>query len=273
MFGNRTRFSLVFLFNVFVTIASAANSCLQTALIITTTDAGAADQATTVIQGYGVPLQIVPIPQAGTALPTLETISGGNNNGNYGLIIIVGLVSYNYGGTTGWASAITPAQWTQLYNYQTKYGVRMVHLNAFPQAVFGTAATAPVGCCNTEEQFVTLTDTAFIPTSGLKSASLSTKGLWHYPAVINDPTGQTFSFLQFNPNSQYPGNTVAGVRQKIANGSGFREQMAIFLEGGSWSLTTNYICHIWFHWGYRGLYPGYRRLSLNTQGSPRLCCH
>lgn len=266
MFGNRP-LSLLFLLNVLTTITWAANSCLQTALILTTTEAGAADQATTVIQGYSTPLQVFHIPQAGTSLPILETISGSNGKGNYGLIIVVGLVSYDYGGTTGWASAITAAQWTQLYNYQTKYGVRMIHLDAFPQAMFGTMTTGPAGCCASNvEQWVSLTDNSFIPTAGLKVAPLSTKGLWHYPAVVTDKTGQTIPILVFSTSAQYPTQSVAGVRQRIPNGSGFREQMAIFLEGGSWSLTTSYICHIWFHWGYRGLYLGYRRLGLNTQG-------
>jgi hypothetical protein len=257
----------ILLFVTFTSLVYATQSLSQTCLILAA-NAAAADQAVGVVQGYGTPLQVVSIPQTGAALPTLETISGTNSNGNYALIVVVGLVTYDYGGTTGWASAITAAQWTTLYNYQTKYKVRMVHLDAFPGANFGTLnAPGPGGCCNTEEQTVTLTDNTFIPTAGLKSAALSTKGLWHYPATINDPTGQTFSFLTFGTNSQYSTTTVAGVRQKVVNGAGFREQMAIFVEGGSWSLTTNYICHIWFHWGYRGMYNGYRRLGLNMQGT------
>lgn len=259
--------SLVVFLSIFVSFISAANTLYQNALILCTNVAGEPDQALGVLQGYGVPIKVQTIPQAGAALPALETISGANSVGNYGLIIVIGLVTYNMGGSVGWASAITAAQWTTLYNYQTKYGVRMIHLDAFPGTQFGTVlAPGPGGCCNTGEQTVTLTDTAFIPTSGLKSAPLSTVGLWHYPATISDTTNGTVAFLQFGTNAQYPATSVAGVRQKIANGAGFREQMALFVEGGSWSLTTNYLAHIWFHWGYRGLYNGYRRVSLNTQG-------
>jgi hypothetical protein len=259
---------LVFL-SLFVSFISAANTLYQSALILCTTTAGDADQALGVLQGYGVPITVKTIPQTGAALPALETITGANSAGNYGLIIVVGLVTYDMGGTTGWASAITAAQWTTLYNYQTKYGVRMIHLDAFPGTQFGTVlAPGPGGCCNTGEQTVTLTDTTFIPTAGLKSSPLSTVGLWHYPATVSDATNGTVSFLQFGTSAQYPATSVAGVRQKIANGAGFREQMAIFVEGGSWSLTTNYLAHIWFHLGYRGRYNGYRRVSLNTQGSP-----
>ena len=134
----------------------------------------------------------------GTSLPVMEATTGGKSIGNYGLIVIIGLVTYDYGGTIGWASAITAAQWNTLYAYQLKYGVRMVHLDGYPGSFNGTtiAANGPNGCCTSEEQSVSLTSTTFIPTAGLKVSNLSSIGLWHYPATITDPTTTT-SFLTF----------------------------------------------------------------------------
>jgi hypothetical protein len=188
----------------------------------------------------------------------------GVNVGNYGLIIVIGLVVYDYGGTTGWVSAITSNQWDTLYAYQTKYGVRMVHLDGFPGSFNGTTvAPGPGGCCSTEDQTVRLLDPTLVPTAGLLSSPLSTNGLWHYPAIITDSTTTT-SFLEFGANLEYNGPTVAGVIQNF----GGRQQMVFFLDGGSWSLTTNYLSHIWFHWGYRGLYNGFRRVAMHQQSTP-----
>jgi hypothetical protein len=268
--------SAVLLFSLLISNVSAAvcprtNSTIslyQTALVIATS-AAAADEAMTILNGYGQPAQFLQFNQNGTSLPTLETIDAtGNSVGNYGLIVIVGMVVYNFGGTTGWVTAITPAQWNTLYAYQLKYNVRMVHLDGFPGWFNDTTlAPGPGGCCSTEDQKVYLVNTTFVPTAGLKVAQLSTNGLWHYPSVITN-TATTSPFLQFAPNTEYPSTTVAGVIQNFAG----RQQMIFFLDGGSWSLTTNYLGHVWFHWGYRGLYNGFRRVALDMQSISPIPC-
>lgn len=236
-------------------------SLYQTALVLAT-DAGAADEAVSILNGYGQPTESLSIPQAGITLPTLETIDAWNNSiGNFGLIIVIGLVPYDYGGSIGWASAITADQWTQLYAYQLKYGVRMIHLDGWAGSFAGVGlATGPGGTY--DDQTVTLLDPSMVPTAGLLSANLSTYGLWHSPAVITDATTTT-AVLEFGTNVDYSVETVAGV---IQNFSG-REQMVIFISGASWCLTSNYIGHVWFHWGYRGIYNGFRRVAMHQQSN------
>jgi len=267
--------SAFLLFNLLISrTVSAATLCgrqtnqtllYQTALVIAT-DAAAGLEATAFLQGYGQPFTFLPFAQNGTALPALETNdTNGNSIGNYGLIVIVGLVTYDYGGNTGWASAITTDQWNTLYAYQTKYNVRMIHLDGFPGSFPGaTVAPGPGGCCSTEDQYVYLLNTSFVPTAGLKVVNLSTNGLWHYPAIITNTTTTT-AFLEFATNTEYNTTTIAGVIQNF----GGREQMVFFLDGGSWSLTTNYLGHVWFHWGYRGIYNGFRRVALAMQSISR----
>jgi hypothetical protein len=261
---------VILLFSIFFTTVSGAAcpitsvlpfSLYQTALVIAT-DAGAADQVMHILNGYGQPAYFLQFAKNGTNLPALETIqANGMSVGNYGLIIIVGLVTYDFGGTTGWASAITTAQWDALYAYQLKYGVRMVHMDGFPGSFPGTTvAPGPSGCCSTEDQTVYISNTSFIPTAGLHTKELSTNGLWHYPAIITNATSTT-PFLYFGSNTEFPTVTIAGVLQN----NGGREQMVFFLDGGSWSLTTNYLGHAWFHWGYRGMYNGFRRVALHMQ--------
>lgn len=85
------------------------------------------------LDAYGIPWQKALIPQAGANLPTLNSSA---TNANYGSIILIGSISYDYNGT--YRSALTDAQWNQIYGYQTTFGVRMVRINEYPGPNFGT---------------------------------------------------------------------------------------------------------------------------------------
>ena len=241
-----------------------AMSVYQTALVFAISSSDA-EGATAVLDGYGAPYDLIMVPQSGIELPTLETTTECNEPvGLYGLIVVVSQLSYDYGGSIGYASALNSSQWDTLYAYQVKYSVRMVQLNIYPSAVEGVGVVPPGGCCSGEEQLITLTDTSFIPSAGLNSVGLSTIGLWHTPAVVTDSnTTATSAFLEFGTNSQYSSTSVAGVKKIYSDG---REEMDFFITVGSWSPTSNYLGHIWFTWGYRGLYGGYRRIYFSTQG-------
>lgn len=102
------------------TIASF-NGAVDSKILVVVRDAYAGQVATSGLNGYGIPYEILTVPQAGIALPTLNTTSGGN----YGGFIIAGQVSYDMGGGN-YQSALTAAQWQLMYDYQVLYGVRMV---------------------------------------------------------------------------------------------------------------------------------------------------
>jgi len=232
----------------FVTTVSIS----PTALVIAT-DADAAAEPIFTLNQYNQTYQLLAIPQNGTDLPALTSTNGANVTvANYGLIIIVSLVSYDYGGTTGWQSAITTDQWEALYSYQSLYGIYMIHLDGYPDNFLGTttAPNGPIGCCSSDEQLVSVVDTSLLTLAGLSPANLSTLGLWHYPAAITDATTTT-AFIDFAPNAEYNTTTVAGVLQNL----GGRQQMVLFLPGASWSSTTAYLGSIWYSWGYQGLSP------------------
>jgi hypothetical protein len=254
--------SLILFFGLFIS-AVRTTSIFQTTLVFAT-NADDADQAISILQGYGAPYELYLVPETGFKLPTLETKSLCKEPvGLYGLIVILSRVMYE-GGDGGWKSAFTRQQWRKLYTYQHKYAVRMVQLNIPPAYVDGVEGVEPDGCCESEEQFVKLIDTSFIPTAGLRRRPLSTLNLWHYPArIVDSDPEDTTPFLTFSRNSQFPEKTVAGV---IKSYHGFREEMNFFIGGGSWSETTMYLGHVWFTWGFRGLYGGFRRVYFNTQG-------
>ena len=200
------------------------------------------------------------VPRCKRHLKKRQTVT--DDTGYYGLILVISSVEYNVGGS--FVSVLTSAQWSTLYAYQAKYNVRMIQLDVFPSADFGVVAASPsgAGCCTSEEHLIRLTDASLVPTAGLKVKDLSTVGLWHTPATIQNATLAT-AFLTLSPNTEFPSQTVGGVINKFDDG---REQMAFFTSGGSWSKTTMYLGHVWFQWGYRGIYQGFRRSYLNTQG-------
>lgn len=157
-------FALFALFSYLFTFAAAALSSAATVLVIAA-DATTAFEATEPLNGYGIPTYTLLVPQAGVALPTLSTNTSTGSTGNYGAIVIIGQVSYNYN-TTGYQSALTTDQWNALYAYQLTFGVRMVQLNVYPGPAFG--ATALGGCCDTNvEQLVYVSDSTAFKQAGM----------------------------------------------------------------------------------------------------------
>lgn len=263
MFGSFRSIPSLILFLLLFISPVRSTSIFQTTLVFAT-NAGDAEQAISVLQGYGAPYELYLVPETGFKLPILEAKTLCKEPvGLYGLIVVLSRVMYD-DGDQGWTSAFTRQQWRKLYAYQHKYAVRMVQLNIPPALVEGVEGVEPGGCCESEEQFVKLVDTSFIPTAGLRRRPLSTRNLWHYPARILDSDPEnTQAFLTFSRNSQFPEKTVAGV---IKHYHGYRDEMNFFISGGSWSETTMYLGHVWFTWGFRGLYGGFRRVYFSTQG-------
>jgi len=214
--------------------------------------------ATSGLNAHGIPFQVLTVPQNGTALPQLNSSA---TFGNYGAIILSGEVSYQY--AAGWASALTPDQFTQIYNYQVSFGVRMVRMNVYPGSDYDTAPLG--GCCGTGiEQLMTFTNGTDIETANYKvGQSVSSQGLWHYPAQITN-SSTTWEVMGLGPSSDGTFSTNSSVA--VVNRFGTREQMVFFTSFATdWSATSNYMQHVWINWVTRGLFTGRRRVYLSTQ--------
>lgn len=234
----------------------AIGTSLGSTILVLARDAASAFSGYSGLLGYGIPFEVVTVPQTGVTLPALTTST---TAGKYGAIVVLGEVSYDYG-AAGFQSALTAAQWALLYQYQLDFGVRMVRIDVFPSADSG--ATALGGCCSTGDQLVSVNDTSMFPTAGLKpGAGISTAGLWHYPAQIINSAIAT-AFLQLAPAAGYAQPSTAGVINNINN----RQQMVFFIPFATdWDAGSNVLQHVWIHWATRGLYTGYRRIYFNTQ--------
>lgn len=140
-----------------VAITTAASTVL-----ILARDAPSSYSAFSGLNGYGIPYQVILVPKDGAELPVL------NNSvtaGNYGAIVILSEVSYQY--ANSFESALTQDQWAQLYQYQVNFAVRMVRLDVFPSPETGTTALG--SCCDTGvEQLISISNSTAFPTAGLK---------------------------------------------------------------------------------------------------------
>lgn len=145
--------------------AVVAATTVKSTVLIFARDTVSSYSAYSGLNGYAIPYQVVVVPQAGTSLPSLNSSA---TSGNYGAIVILSEVSYDYGGALGFQSALTAAQLATLYQYQVSFGVRMVRLDVFPSADSGTTALG--SCCgNGVEQLLSISSTSGFPTAGLKT--------------------------------------------------------------------------------------------------------
>ena len=170
---------------IILTFSAIVNSLsVSNTILIFARDEGSAYTAYSGLEGYGIPYEVVIVPSGGTTLPTL-----GNNStqtGNYGGIIVMGEVSYQY--SDGFRSALTSEQWQTIFAYQEDFGVRMARIDVYPTPEFSmftlsdyplayclheipgtTPANSNPGCCtNGEEQLLSFTNTTAFDTAGLK---------------------------------------------------------------------------------------------------------
>ncbi|CAD0114117.1 unnamed protein product [Aureobasidium uvarum] len=241
---------------------STGGQTVANTILVFARDQASSYSATSGLNGYGIPFQLQLVPQAGITLPTLNSSA---TQGNYGGFIILGEVSYDYGNNT-WASALTAAQFAAIYAYQESFGVRMVRIDVYPGPAFDVVPTIPgAGCCGTGvEQLLSITNTSGFPSANLvQGATISTQGIWHYPATITNPnTTWEVASLATSSDGTFSGPSTAAVIHR----DGSRLEMVWFSSWATqWALTSNYLQHAYIAWLTRGLTVGYRRIHLSTQ--------
>ncbi|KAF2017561.1 hypothetical protein BU24DRAFT_367510 [Aaosphaeria arxii CBS 175.79] len=239
----------LFLFSQGISAYVGSATVSSTILIIARDQTSAQNGAASGLQGYGIPYEVLAVPQEGIA--NLPILNSSATHGNYGGIVVVSEVGYNYGDQ--FYSALTRRQWNQLWDYQSQFGARMVRLDVFPTADFGVASN---GAGNVRDEPVIFTDTSAFSTAGLKmNANISIANIFHNPAKITNATIAK-EIAKFG---------TAGTAAVI-NNLGSRQQMVWFMPFAlDWSGASNYIQHSWINWVTRGLYVGFKRIYFSTQ--------
>jgi hypothetical protein len=128
---------LSFLFLLHSASAYIGSATVSSTILIFARDTTSAENgAAAGLRGYGIPYEIVTVPQTGiTNLPVLNSSA---TQGNYGGIVMISEVGYNY--DNQYYSALTRKQWNDLYAYQTNFGTRMVRLDVYPTSDFGVSS-------------------------------------------------------------------------------------------------------------------------------------
>lgn len=114
------------------------------------------------------------------------------------------------------------------------------------------------------EQLLSITDDSTFKTANIKTgATVSTAGLWHYPATItNSSIATSIASFAADSGGTFTNNTTAA----IINNIGGRQQMVWFISWATdWSQTSNFLQHSYIHWMTRGLFVGKRKVWLSTQ--------
>jgi hypothetical protein len=137
-------------------------SVSSTILVVARDATSAQNGAASGLQGYGIPYEVLSVPQEG--IVSLPVLNSSATHGNYGGIVVLSEVGYNYGDQ--FYTALTRRQWNQLWDYQTQFGVRMVRLDVFPTADFGVASN---GAGNVRDEPVIFTNTTAFAGAGLKT--------------------------------------------------------------------------------------------------------
>lgn len=134
---------------LFSPLINAAVTVNSTVLVIVR-DANATESGTSVLQGYGIPYQVVDISLRGGGFPQLNSTP---DSGNFGGIVTISAREYK--NDDDWKTALSDKQRQELYRYQEAFGVRMVRLNAWPSSEFGVQA---VGNAVTTDLPIAVTD-------------------------------------------------------------------------------------------------------------------
>ncbi|KAL1597716.1 hypothetical protein SLS60_008202 [Paraconiothyrium brasiliense] len=224
---------------------------VDSTLLILVRDKNATLPGTLVLQGYGIPYQVVDLSLPAAGFPQLNSTP---DAGNFGGIVAVSARDYKNG--DDWKTTLSDNQWQELYKYQETFGVRLVRLNAWPSADFGVQSSGGVF---TADQPVAVTDTSSFPTANLiANAKISTLNLSKYPATITN-TSLATEIAQFSNTGS---STTAAVNNRFPSG---REQQVWFLAFDPNLTSSTLLSHAWIHWITRGVYLGFRRAYLNTQ--------
>ncbi|KAF2204158.1 hypothetical protein GQ43DRAFT_495699 [Delitschia confertaspora ATCC 74209] len=238
----------------FLLRAVQAAVTVNSTILVLSRESNATLSGTALLQGYGIPFQVVDLSRSSTGIPVLNSSA---TSGNYGGIITVSARQYENG--DDWNKALTMKQWQQIYDYQEAFGVRLVRLNAWPNADFGVSAIGKSSVLETQDTSIT-NSSDFTTANLIEGVPVSLSSIAHYPAAITNAS-IAFEIAQFAAGGKQKRSTAA-VYNKIGN----REQQVWFMSFESdLSTASAFLSHAWIHWMTRGLYLGFRRVYFNTQ--------
>ena len=143
------------------TSAYIGSATVSSTILVFARDATSAENGAALgLSGYGIPYEIIIVPQVG--ITNFPVLNSSTTHGNYGGIVVLSEVGYNYDNL--FHSALSQKQWDDLYAYQTIFGIRMVRLDVYPTADFGVSSKGS----NVNDEPVSFTNDTGFATANLK---------------------------------------------------------------------------------------------------------
>jgi len=171
--------SIIFAFITFVVGCLAAEVQLGMKLLVLSTDYP--DSVIRSLQSYSIEYDYLEYNYENPLKGNLPLYTKDDQPKYYGVVLGNGALTVYHKDTGLWGSILTSEQWDYLYQYQKKYGVRVVALDDTPDSEFGTAIFDPSiwGVSSTQEMKMADNDVAksIFKEAGVKSTvTLNTQG-------------------------------------------------------------------------------------------------
>jgi hypothetical protein len=184
---------------------------------------------------------------------TPDKLYSGAHASYQAVLLTTGNLAYNNGGN--WTSALTPAEWSALWDFETTFGVRQVTWYTYPNADFGFAGT------------VTELDT----TSAPLNATLTVAGKAVFPYLnASNPVQVRYAYCYRAPAAAANATAllVDGANNALALVHTYpdgRENLALTCDGAAYLQHTVTLSYGLLSWATRGLFVGYRRIYASAQ--------
>jgi hypothetical protein len=218
--------------------------------------------------GHSIPYDEVALTSGGKRLSDAKLeLECENRDGKacgkyYGVVLTSDMLAFQ-DSSGAWASALTPGQWQQLRDYESRFRVRRVAIAAFPREIYGVA---PAGDPVTADNSLIMLPSAARFSSGLvKGVTLPLSGSFQNPARISDPSIAEPIGVFGNAVAVIGGNAERPVAATVTRYPNGREQLNFYFAQSVYLSASRYTSALWVNWITRGIYQGERRIYLNLQ--------
>ena len=203
---------------------------------------------TAMLDQIGIPYKVFVATRDGPL--TMDKLASGPNAFYYAVMLETGNLEYSPDGGRTFVSALTPAEWQTLADFEAQFGVRQVTIYTVPTPDYGFNPFVASGFIETTGTLTTVGRTVF---SHLQpNVVIPVRDAWTYLATALDAT----------PLIVTPGGHALAALKTYPDG---RENLAFTMDSNPYLLHTRLVAYGAINWVTKGLYLGQRRVYFHPQ--------
>jgi hypothetical protein len=244
----------------------AVNTTMDLKVLVVAADGNEADLPAIkqILDYLGTPYDVYVAAKSPGGLTNSKLIDAANSAHIYyqGVILTNSYLGYAPAGG-GWQSALSAAEWSTLWNFETIYSVRQVNWYTYPTPDDGFNFTSTPSGVNTDTTPISVPFTA---------AGRSIFGIY---ANVNTPISIQYAYTYLatplDSNTQplladSAGNALAAVRTfKDTNGDFLRESLSMTFDSNPYLLHNLTLAYGLVNWVTNGIFLGQRQTSILAQ--------